>query len=766
MNLSKREIGLLLIEVCIIGFCVFGLFGKNQSWDWSENMFSEAVTSDDGTTSSVSSTDVTLQPGVYLVSLSYETEDDMINAWSVKADDASYGGLKANACMLYSGLNKADMYIWLSETDSIYVTVTTTSGSQVTVHGASIEQTNAGFRMALVGFLAFFVIIDLLYGRNKKRPFTTTEKRTGFILFLIIISASIPLLNGYEIAGADTIYHLLRIEGIKDGLLAGQFPVRIQPNWLQGYGYATSIFYCDTFLYLPALLRIIGFPVGTCFLFYKFLVNVATVLIAFFSFQKIFRDKFAGLLGTALYTLNIYRLLIFYLKDHLGEYTAMAFLPLLAYAIWCLLQQDVATQKYRRTWIPFTIAVTCLIQCHVLSCEMAGITTIMILLFYSRRTFRKATLFELGKMSVAVVGLNLWFIVPFLDYLKNESLIITGSDVYTRTIQSHGASWAMLLGLIQVAGHSDNDISGGMQNEMPFTLGAALLLSMVYLLYLYLHRRKMRKNRILNQDFLIAESIDNQNRWHLALIGLLGGSITLCMASAVFPWDAIQNTGGIVQRLVSALQYPTRWLEIAAIFFTLVSCAVFMIGRTMTSSKSVITYTGVTIAVLIVAVGLFFSELILTSGIYKIYEEDAMGNSYLSGKEYLPEGCDETLLKAGLVTCSDNVTVASYEKNNLEVSFDFENTSDSEGYVEVPLLYYKGYEAYDTSDKTKLVVQDGTNHVVRIKIPDNASGHIYVKFVSPFSWRAAEWISYFSLFLFIGLLREIYFVREKKKGNR
>ena len=43
---------------------------------------------------------------------------------------------------------------------------------------------------------------------------------------VIILMASIPLFNNYLIRGHDIYFHLMRIEGLAQGLGAGEFPVR------------------------------------------------------------------------------------------------------------------------------------------------------------------------------------------------------------------------------------------------------------------------------------------------------------------------------------------------------------------------------------------------------------------------------------------------------------------------------------------------------------------------------------------------------------
>ncbi len=56
-----------------------------------------------------------------------------------------------------------------------------------------------------------------------------------------------PLFSGTIGFGHDLNFHLYRIEGIKDGILSGQFPVRIHPTHNNGYGYITASVYPELF---------------------------------------------------------------------------------------------------------------------------------------------------------------------------------------------------------------------------------------------------------------------------------------------------------------------------------------------------------------------------------------------------------------------------------------------------------------------------------------------------------------------------------------
>ena len=71
-----------------------------------------------------------------------------------------------------------------------------------------------------------------------------TREKVVYVIIMsaIFIISCIPLFGDSLIKGDDTVTHLIRIEGIKDGYLSGQFPVKVEPTLNGGYGYAFSTY--------------------------------------------------------------------------------------------------------------------------------------------------------------------------------------------------------------------------------------------------------------------------------------------------------------------------------------------------------------------------------------------------------------------------------------------------------------------------------------------------------------------------------------------
>ena len=79
-------------------------------------------------------------------------------------------------------------------------------------------------------------------------------KKNYLILLLIVVVASLPFLSSVLFWGHDIRCHLLRIVSVAEELGNGQFPVRMDTELNNGYGYPWSIYYCDIFLYPVAIL--------------------------------------------------------------------------------------------------------------------------------------------------------------------------------------------------------------------------------------------------------------------------------------------------------------------------------------------------------------------------------------------------------------------------------------------------------------------------------------------------------------------------------
>ena len=192
---------------------------------------------------------------------------------------------------------------------------------------------------SVAGWLLLFVLLDaFLLLTVPGSPVRLADAELCACLWVLcavaVLTCAPAMTNSGALQGADWSFHLSRIEGIAQGLREGQFPVRVYSIAKDGYGYAPSLFYGELLLYFPAVLRLLGMSVQGAYHTYLLTLQLLTAGIAFFSLRQIFRHNKTALVGSVLYMLSTYHLYKIYWLSAVGEYTAMAFLPLIPAALY------------------------------------------------------------------------------------------------------------------------------------------------------------------------------------------------------------------------------------------------------------------------------------------------------------------------------------------------------------------------------------------------------------------------------------------------
>lgn len=699
---------------------------------------------------------ITLPPGVYRVALHYDTDTDAGAYCNVHDGTVFSGGLLSNAEHFYSALGSTDYAIWLFEgTKELEVTVTYEGKGHLTTGDLTITETKQLWTMLLailVGVWAMGCAVMLFRSYDQIGTISRETKDVVFWLTVIILVASIPYLNGYVYTGADLTYHLHRIEGVKDGLLSGQFPVRLEPRWVFDHGYANAIFYCNTLLYFPAFLRMLGFTVSASYNLYCIALNIATACIAYYCFGKMLKSSNLGILCSALYTLSIFRIYKLVVTTAVGEGSAYTFLPLILYGLYRVFTEDDKVRGYRTAWIPLALGFAGLMQTHVLTCEITAFVTLAYCLFHVRKVFRPHTFWELAKGAGVSVLLSLWFLVPFLDYYLTQDVHI--KFVSARRIQNSGLLPAHLLFHFWTTGAHTASDGEGLYYSHPVGVGLVLVVGLFFFGILWFQGKFREKQADSSLAFMKKT----------ALIGAL----LLAMSMSVFPWDKIQSLHPIAASLVSSLQFPNRFLGWGTTCLVpVLGYGLMLMEEKAATGKAVAMKGSATAAVTtkeVAAKGAFLAAVlgIATSGMFltdfisadqdyfELYNREGMGFGYISGKEYLIEGTKEELLTFAKPETDGDVQIAQYTKYALGAEFACANEGATEGGVKLPLLLYKGYQAVDTDSGLPMELRAGDNGEVCVRIPVGYSGNIRVSFVSPIYWRISEGITFATVLFLIG----------------
>lgn len=671
--------------------------------------------------------DIALPAGVYTVELLYNVDTDAVYHCNVSDESVFHGGLLTSGEHLYSGLDRTGYTMWLFEsTDSLRVYVEGGSGEGLEIYGLNIYETNQLWSMmvTVIAVIAAAVSAYILWKYyDAEGRISKSAKEAVFGIIVITFAASLPQLIGVSLCGVDLTYHLQRIEGVRDGLLSGQFPVRLEPKWVMGYGYADAVFYCNSLLYFPALLRILGFGITTVHNIYFMALNLATAIIAYYCFRKIFRDDHIGLMCSALYTLSIYRLDKIIVLGALGEASALTFMPLVLYGLYRIFTEDIKDKKYKTAYIPLMAGYTGIVQTHVLTCEITIFLTLILCIVMVKRFIRKECLLEFIKAATGTILLSLWYLVPFADYYFSENLHI--KNVSSRSLQNEGTNPIQLILHFYETGRNGDESFMDRLGISPEGVGLILSLAGILFLIWWISGKLSKK------DAVIA----------FGKVSVVFAGALLFMSLKYFPWDKIQYINSLTESLIGSIQYPHRFWGWGTLLLTGVS------GCCLYRYKAEDSKNGYYVCTICVIIALTTSSMFYNDYMerdhhrYELYNPEGMGRGYISGAEYLIEGTDADLLTYKAPYAAEGVSVSGYEKGDISAEFSCMNVSAAESYVELPLLHYKGYRAYAPETGEPLKAVKGDNNVVRVMIPAGYSGEVSVRFVTPYYWRISEVIS-------------------------
>ncbi len=708
---------LLCIELFLLFAGIIMLFGKTgivAGTEETDRLLAEGIS---------------LSSGVYTARIYYDTQEDIQGGFGVRVEEENLSALKSNPVTLYAGAGMAQCQFYLLDSVAHLCVYVENNGQTLEVKGVEIENGGQAVFMWVITVLFFSLLVNagaVLLLLHRKSPFPARQQLIFWGISATVVVSSIPLMVDYLFFGADLIFHLGRIEALAQALLSGMPFSRIEPMWLAGHGYANSIFYCDTFLLFPAILRMAGFPLTISYQCYVTAVNLATALIAYTAFKRCFQSAEIGLLGCMLYTLSPYRLYNIYNRASVGEYTAMIFLPLLAWGFYRIFSADTKEKSYKRSWLIPTLGFSGIIQSHALTCEMAGGFAILLCLLMWKKVFRRQTFLVLLKMAAATALLNAWFLVPFVDLMTADSYYF-GNNANV-LIQSRGITLAHPFYTLQAGGSSSRFAENGMLDAEPITMGAALLAGT--LLWLWL---RFRKGFWEDRD---------KTRKKTADTAFLLGCIALYMSTSYFPWDKLSSAGSIAAALTGSLQFPTRLMVIVTLCMVFVSCAAWfwlLEGKGKfrpSTAKGILAGLG--------AVCVLFSmyqvdDILNTrASILRLDSAQNMGHSPILGAEYLPLDAQAEHMTYHEPVLSQGTEMSFYEKRNLQVNAYVETDGAGEHYVEFPLLYYKGYHGVNTDTGESLQVVKGDNADVRVLLPDHFSGNIQCSYTGMWYWHLAE----------------------------
>ena len=517
-------------------------------------------------------------------------------------------------------------------------------------------------------------------------------------------------------------------EGIKNG----HWIVPIQTDVWNGYGYVTPLFYNQLFLYIPAVLYCLAVPVYRCYQIYAVIINALTCLIAYLCISKLLKEKYLAILAAMVYTLSAYRLVNVYVRAAVGEYTAMALLPLVLYGFIKVYTVD-ADKITWKEYIPIVIGLTGIIGCHTLTCEMAAMFIVAACIILIKKTLEMKRLIALIKAALLTLGINLYFLVPFLVSSQMDLVFKNGTT----------EPWIQMFGIYLVDVMSIFPLFRE-EGNLSISIGFPLVLGVCVFLMCYIKRNQWKTDKkLLNTGIF--------------LTGLAVASIILSLYA--FPWDEIEKISIRLSRILLSMQFPWRYLSMGTVFCVFVTViGVKLIGKENRYYEYIV--IGAVVMFTLINSGFFFGNYVGVGSRNVYYESPNYGDVM-----YLLEGDDYMVRNGGtsdrsIITDEEFVEVYDYDYEDGITTFNVKNSADTEKIIEIPLFNYDNYHAYDTVNGKELRIVNGIDKRIGVVISPGYEGSVEVRYVIPVLWK----ISYvLSAITAVGIITGIVFDERKRR---
>ena len=479
----------------------------------------------------------------------------------------------------------------------------------------------------------------------------------------------------------DTFFHVSRIDGLAQAIAHGDLLPAMYPTKNNGFGYPSSLFYCDLFLYPYALLNLAGLPISVC---YKVMVLVDTMLAAYAIMCLLHRIGLKDshtMLGAIAYTFANYHITDVYVRGAIGEVQAMIFLPILLEGIYVLLYE-----QETKDWLLCALPLAALALTHNLTFMMGVAMCILFYLFRFRKLSAK-THKAVWKSVLVAFLLSAFFTIPMLEQLQTNEFIL---DTFTKSSDLSGAALPLhqFLANTTIFGYSGNYLAPDQQ----MTCNVGYFLTFASILYFF-----------------------KKNKSPFATTCAILGMISIILPCQLIPWEHLD--------FLRIIQFPWRFLQMGMLLLTVPAvwtckdikqedivtwslCGILIIeGISHVTPVKDRTY-GMTS-------NMTWSD-VADGAICDPYFSATYKRIELAAGDYLPTNApdyrtlDPVLMDENYIPL-DNSLTRDYDK------LSFIGTKDQT--VVMPLTWYKGYSVTCNGKKIKAVPNE--NSLVTFTVPED-----------------------------------------------
>jgi len=346
-------------------------------------------------------------------------------------------------------------------------------------------------------------------------------KKAWPVLLVLILSfwAIKPLLTFGFFPIHDST-QIVRVQQMAEALRDGQFPVRWVRDLGYGYGYPLFNFYAPLAYYVGAFFNLIGF---NALIATKIMMGLGVLLAGVFMYflTREFWGKIGGVAAALFYVYAPYHAVDIYVRGSVGEFWAMAFLPLVFYGL------------KRGSWLISGLAYAAVIFSHNLTAMM--LMPIFLAIIIYRRAWRPLLL---------GLGLSAFYWLPALVEMR-------ATKVFSQI--GGGANWQEHFVYLRQLWDSPWGFGGsapGPWDGMSFMIGKLHLLLAVFAIGFSLVRQSAERKVILGTAAVLLIAIFMTNK-----ISFFIWQFIPALSFIQYPWRFLIFTAAFASFLTGAIAY-------------------------------------------------------------------------------------------------------------------------------------------------------------------------------------------------------------------
>ncbi len=507
-----------------------------------------------------------------------------------------------------------------------------------------------------------------------------------FLILIISLFLMLPLINDLYFEGHDTGYHIANILAISDNLSYHNiFNLKIFSTIANNFGYGAGIFYPQLSHVIAAFFYKILLPLNISVFTSLKLTNFVIIFLSgifMYRFIKLVtKNNKISFISTLFYLTMPYKIYDYLVRDAIAESFVFVFIPIIFLSIYYLFNK-----QYKKFYVNFIIGYVGLINSHLVMTIYTTLILFIVLISQTNKFWNKEVIKKCFISTIIVLLICLPFIIPLLTHKLNGSYVVFDNNSMANSFGVYGNGLNIFHYFI-----------GWPINIGYHFLNYIALYLVLYLLKKLIKEKKLRKK--IKDDYLFAT-------------GFICTILGIWMSSLLFPWFLMPN-------FLLMIQFPWR-LGTFTSFGIVILCYYALLEMKSAQRRRTIKLS--VISCILIALFCMFCQSYkeLTINDYNL-SELGMGwqSEYLpinakKNKEYLNNRGEDIVVIAGIAEVTNIVSDIPYLKFNVE--------SESQVVLELPRLYYLGYEIKASYDGKEEIISyiENKNGFIEINLEKSA----------------------------------------------